>query len=109
MEKKFEGVVLNGFLMLFASLVLMLASIVAAISGIVLLADGIDEANGTALLVGGLTAFVASIIMLCGFLMLEPNEARVITWFGKYAGTEIKVDGEPRLIIREEDILAIVE
>ncbi|MBQ7659627.1 MAG: co-chaperone GroES [Alphaproteobacteria bacterium] len=29
--------------------------------------------------------------------------------FGKYAGTEIKVDGEPRLIIREEDILAIVE
>jgi len=29
--------------------------------------------------------------------------------FGKYAGTEIKVDGEMRLIIREEDILAIVE
>ncbi|MBO4285214.1 MAG: co-chaperone GroES [Alphaproteobacteria bacterium] len=29
--------------------------------------------------------------------------------FGKYAGTEIKVDGETRLIIREEDILAIVE
>jgi len=29
--------------------------------------------------------------------------------FGKYAGTEIKVNGETRLIIREEDILAIVE
>ena len=29
--------------------------------------------------------------------------------FGKYAGTEVKLDGEPRLIIREEDILAIVE
>lgn len=29
--------------------------------------------------------------------------------FGKYAGTEVKIDGEPRLIIREEDILAIVE
>ncbi len=29
--------------------------------------------------------------------------------FGKYAGTEIKVDGESRLIIREEDILAVVE
>ena len=29
--------------------------------------------------------------------------------FGKYAGTEVKVNGEPRLIIREEDILAIVE
>lgn len=29
--------------------------------------------------------------------------------FGKYAGTEVKLDGESRLIIREEDILAIVE
>ncbi len=29
--------------------------------------------------------------------------------FGKYAGSEIKVDGEERLIMREEDILGIVE
>lgn len=29
--------------------------------------------------------------------------------FGKYAGTEVKLDGEPRLIVREEDILAIIE
>ena len=29
--------------------------------------------------------------------------------FGKYSGTEIKVDGEEYLIMREEDILAIVE
>jgi chaperonin GroES len=29
--------------------------------------------------------------------------------FGKYAGTEIKIDGEERLIMREEDIIAIVE
>jgi chaperonin GroES len=29
--------------------------------------------------------------------------------FGKYSGTEIKVDGEDRLILREEDILGIVE
>ncbi|MCW9013608.1 MAG: co-chaperone GroES [Gammaproteobacteria bacterium] len=29
--------------------------------------------------------------------------------FGKYAGTEIKVDGEEVLIMREEDILAVVE
>jgi chaperonin GroES len=28
--------------------------------------------------------------------------------FGKYAGTEIKLDGEDLLIIREEDVLAIV-
>ena len=29
--------------------------------------------------------------------------------YGKYSGTEIKVDGEDRLILREEDILGIVE
>lgn len=28
--------------------------------------------------------------------------------FGKYAGTEVKIDGEEHLIMREEDILAIV-
>ena len=29
--------------------------------------------------------------------------------FGKYAGTEIKIDGEELLIMREDDIIAIVE
>ena len=29
--------------------------------------------------------------------------------FGKYAGTEIKVDGADRLILREDDILGIIE
>jgi chaperonin GroES len=29
--------------------------------------------------------------------------------FGKYSGTEIKVDGEDVLIVREDDVLAIVE
>ena len=29
--------------------------------------------------------------------------------FGKYAGTEIKVEGEEMVILREDDILAIVE
>ncbi len=29
--------------------------------------------------------------------------------FGKYAGTEIKLNGEEHLILREEDILGIIE
>ena len=29
--------------------------------------------------------------------------------FGKYAGTEIKLDGEEHLILREEDILGVIE
>jgi chaperonin GroES len=29
--------------------------------------------------------------------------------FGKYAGTEIKVNGEDLLVMREDDIMAVVE
>jgi chaperonin GroES len=29
--------------------------------------------------------------------------------FGKYAGTEVKIDGEEHLIMREEDILGVIE
>ena len=29
--------------------------------------------------------------------------------FGKYSGTDIKIDGEEHLIMREDDIIAIVE
>ncbi len=29
--------------------------------------------------------------------------------FGKYAGSEIKIDGEEHLILREDDILGVIE
>jgi chaperonin GroES len=29
--------------------------------------------------------------------------------FGKYSGNEVKIDGEDYLILREEDVLAILE
>ena len=29
--------------------------------------------------------------------------------FGKYSGTEVKVDGEELLVMREEDLIAIIE
>jgi chaperonin GroES len=29
--------------------------------------------------------------------------------FGKYAGSEIKIDGEEHLILREDDVLGVVE
>lgn len=32
-----------------------------------------------------------------------------IVLFGKYAGTEVKIDSEDRLIMREDDVLAVIE
>jgi len=29
--------------------------------------------------------------------------------FGKYAGTEVKIDGEDMVILREDDILAVID
>ncbi|MBM4287310.1 MAG: co-chaperone GroES [Deltaproteobacteria bacterium] len=39
-------------------------------------------------------------------LTVKPGD-RIL--FGKYAGTEIKVEGEEHLMMREDDILAILE
>lgn len=85
-ETKFNGTVLNGFLMLFIVLGLLIATIVGIVFGIIQL----DESNGACggwMLGGCLLLLLADIICMCSFLQLEPNEARVITWFGKYAGT----------------------
>ncbi len=39
-------------------------------------------------------------------LAVKPGD-RVL--FGKYSGTEIKVDGEDLLVMREEDIVGVIE
>jgi chaperonin GroES len=39
-------------------------------------------------------------------LDVKPND-RIL--FGKYSGTEVKIDGEEHLILREEDILGVIE
>ena len=85
-EFAFNGNVLNGFLMLFVNFGVLALSIYLIITSIILL-DGSHGSNGGWLLGVSIALFVVNIIMWCGFLMLEPNEARVLTWFGKYAGT----------------------
>ncbi|SDQ77297.1 SPFH domain / Band 7 family protein [Prevotella sp. khp1] len=85
-ECTFNGMVLNGFLMLFVTIALALANIYAGIKWIILLTDT-DGANGGWQLLGCAVLLIVSIVLMCGFLMLEPNEARVLTFFGKYRGT----------------------
>ena len=85
-EFNFKGSVLNGFLMLFVNSAVLILSIVGIIYSIIML-DASDGAHGGWLLGGSLLLLVIDIIMWCGLMQLEPNEARVTTWFGKYAGT----------------------
>lgn len=44
-----------------------------------------------------------------GDLMALQVKAGDRVLFGKYSGTEIKIEGEDHLILREEDILGILE
>ena len=85
-EMNFEGTVLNGFLMLFVSIAMTLLSLAGIVYGIMVL----DAGGSGWLLVGSILLLIVSIVFYCGFLMLEPNEARVLTWFGKYSGTFTK-------------------
>ena len=85
-EYAFKGMVMNGFLMLFVNIAVLILSIVGIVYSIILL-DGSDGACGGWLLGGSLLLLIINIIMWCGFIMLEPNEAKVATWFGKYSGT----------------------
>ena len=77
----YYGWKLNGFI----ALLLNLAFVGVAIYSIVVLA------NSEILIVWALIALIASIlaavIMMCGYIMLEPNESRVLLFFGNYRGT----------------------
>lgn len=44
-----------------------------------------------------------------GTLRALDVKAGDVVLFGKYSGTEVKIDNEERLIIREDDVLAVVE
>ena len=79
---EYKGFKANGFVMLFA----MIALIAAGIWGIVH-AINIDYGL-TAIL--GIVAILFAIVMLIGLMVIEPNQARVLVFFGKYRGNFMK-------------------
>lgn len=78
-EFTFQGKSLNGILMLFVSLLVALGGIGLCVYGFV------SECYWCAVL--GVLPVLLGIFLGCGFIMLEPNEARVMMFFGKYRGT----------------------
>ena len=87
-EFQFKGATLGGFPMLFANILLTLLSIALIVLGI------LQEPNEVLmwLLIGiGAVVLVSTFFVWGGFVMLEPGEARVMMFFGKYKGTFTKV------------------
>ena len=85
-EKEFDykGSALNGFLMFFLVMAMYTGSVWTLIKGI----SAFDNGQSAALwFVASSLLFFLAVTASCGFSMLEPNEAKVMTFFGKYVGT----------------------
>lgn len=84
-NKNFEytGWKINGFV----ALILILAAIVGAIFMIIKGAEAESAAWGLPLILGGAFVLLIAILSCKGFMLLEPNEARVLTFFGEYRGS----------------------
>ena len=78
-EYAYSGFKMNGFVALILILALMAASIYTLVIG------GINEYGW--FIGGGIFILLASFIALIGLFTLEPNEAAVMIFFGKYKGT----------------------
>lgn len=83
-EFEFKGGSLNGFLMIAIAILLWCATVFSIVQGIVK-ADAGEPCTWWFVL-GGLL-FLIAVICSCGFSLLEPNEAKVMTFFGRYVGT----------------------
>lgn len=86
MENKnytYKGWKANGFTALFLILIGLVAGVYAIVAG----AEAEYAGTGVALILGGVLLILASLVSLGGFMLLEPNEARVMVFFGNYRGT----------------------
>ena len=79
---EYKGFKANGFIMLFV----ILAVIGLGIWGIVY---AITTGTGLTAILGG-TGILAALISLGGLMVIEPNQARVLVFFGKYRGNFLK-------------------
>ncbi|MEG1404672.1 MAG: SPFH domain-containing protein [Oscillospiraceae bacterium] len=84
-EKKLKAA--NGMTMLIINTLVILLCVCGFIFGIVLAEDGNSLIGGALAVVCALLGFVICPIMYAGLKVLKPNEALVLTLFGKYSGT----------------------
>ena len=91
-EKQLKGT--NGWLMLIVTLIVAIGGLVAMIMGFALVGgDEVPEHPEFFALAGaGGVLLIAGCVMINGFKVIAPNEAAVLTLFGKYHGT-LKKDG----------------
>lgn len=86
MYKEISKTQFNGWTILFSNILFFLISTAVFIYGITLLSKGLTF--GGYFLAFGIILLLLSILIFAGFFTVEPNEAVVLIFFGKYIGTE---------------------
>ena len=82
-EFAFQGKTINGILMLVINLLVFLTGI-----GMFVLTCLSEETWQTCVCgISSAVLLILSIICICGFILVEPGQARVLLFFGKYRGT----------------------
>ena len=79
---EYKGFKANGFVMFFVSLALSAAGVWGIVNAI-----NVDYGL-TAIL--GIVAIIVGLVTLVGLMVIEPNQARVLVFFGKYRGNFLK-------------------
>ncbi len=85
----------NGMAALVGILLLFVVSVAGIVFGSILIAGNskaLKLAAGIALLVAGIVLVFTAFVLCCGLKVLKPQEALVLTLFGRYVGT-LKEDG----------------
>ncbi len=85
---EYAGWKANGFVALFLVLAGLAVSILLIVAGAYEMV--VNRLVGGLEIAAGIVGIVVSIICSCGFLLLEPNEARVLLFFGKYRGNFLR-------------------
>ncbi len=92
MNEKILKTKANGFTALFIVIVGFIASLYLVIQGGIILETATQNVLGATLLIVGLILLTVFSIAPAGFKVVRPQEALVLTLFGKYVGT-IKTEG----------------
>ena len=81
-SREFAALTQSGYVMLLVSLVLVAAAVLLFISAV-----APEQVDGLRMIGAIITGFIG-LLILCGFYMVNPNEAAAIQLFGAYKGTD---------------------